>query len=669
MDKECCEEKHPEHKIHEKHNHKDHHVHMMEDFRKRFFISLVLTIPILVLSPLIQEFFGFELVFANSEYVLLVFSILIYLYGGYPFIKGMFSELKNKNPGMMTLIGIATSVSFFYSAAVVFGVQGKFFFWELATLIDVMLLGHWMEMRSVLGASRSLEKLAELLPSEVNVIRDGKTESIPLSELKGGDKVLVKPGGKIPADGVVTEGETSVNESMLTGESKPVSKKRGDEVIGGSINGDSAITVEIKKTGEDTYLSSIIDLVRKTQESKSRMQGLADKAAFWLTIIGILAGTITLVYWLGPEDFNFALERGVTVLVITCPHALGLAIPLVIAVSTSIAAAHGFLIRNRTQFENARKIDAVVFDKTGTLTEGKFKVSDIKLFDKKYRGNDILKFAASLESHSEHSIGMSILKEARRKKLKLSKASSTKAIKGKGIEGKVEKKKIKIVSAAYAKELGLETESKEKGKTTIYLFVDKKAVGSISLEDKIRKESFEAVKKLKSQGIKCMMLTGDNEEVAESVAGKLELEKYFAEVLPDEKVDVIKNLQKGGLKVAMVGDGINDAPALVQSDLGIAIGAGTDVAVESADIVLAKNDPRDIPSVIDLSRKTYEKMIQNLAWATGYNAIAIPLAAGVTYSQGIVLSPAMGALLMSLSTVIVAVNARFIKLENKKINQ
>lgn len=662
---ECCEEKHLGHEIHKEHNHHDHHMHMMEDFRKRFFICIILTLPILVLSPLIQSFFEFEFSFAYSDYVLFILSAAIYFYGGWPFLKGMFDELKNRNPGMMTLIGIATTVSFFYSAAVVLGfVSGKYFFWELATLIDVMLLGHWLEMRSVLGASRSLEKLAELLPSEVHVIRNGKTMDIPLSELKKGDKAIVKPGEKIPSDGIITEEKTSVNESMLTGESKPVAKKKGDEVIGGSINGDSSITIEIRKTGKETYLSSIIELVRKTQQSKSKMQGVADRAAFYLTIIGILAGAVTLFFWISAEDFNFALERSVTVLVITCPHALGLAIPLVIAVTTSIAAAHGFLIRNRTQFENARNMDAVVFDKTGTLTEGKFEVSEVKSFDKKYRQNDVLKLAASIESGSEHSIGISIVRHAKKKKLKFTKVASVKAIKGKGIEGKIGKKKILVVSGAYAKELGLKHETVEKGKTTVFVFSGNKPVGSISLEDKIRKESFRAVESLKSQGIKCMMLTGDNEEVAKSVAGKLKLEKYFAEVLPEQKVDIIKKLQKEGMKVAMVGDGINDAPALTQADLGIAIGAGTDVAIESADIVLVKSNPRDIPSVIGLSKKTYRKMLQNLTWAAGYNVIAIPLAAGILFPQGILLTPAMGAILMSLSTVIVAVNAKFIKLEN-----
>jgi Cu2+-exporting ATPase len=659
-DMECCEHEKGHHEM-KKHDHHDHHVHMVEDFKKRFFISLILTIPVLALSPLIQTFFGFELVFAGSAYVLLVLSVAIYFYGGYPFLKGMFEELGKRNPGMMTLIGIATTVSFFYSAAVVFGIPGKFFFWELATLIVVMLFGHWMEMRSVLGASRSVEKLAELLPSVAHVLRGDAIVDISLSELKKGDKAIVKPGEKIPSDAIVVEGKAWVNESMLTGESKPVSKKDGDNVIGGSINGESSITVEIEKTGEETYLSQIIELVRKTQASKSRMQGLADRAAFWLTLIGITAGAITFGFWISTQEVVFALERAVTVLVITCPHALGLAIPLVIAVSTSIAAAHGFLIRNRTQFEDARDVDAVVFDKTGTLTEGKFEVSEIVSFSKTFKEKDLLRFAASLESLSEHSIGASIVKRAKEKKLKLAKVKSPKAIPGKGMKGIIGKDRITIASAAYAKELGLEAKAAGKGKTTVYLIVNKKLVGSISLEDRMRGESYEAVKKLRSMGIKCMMLTGDNKEVAKAVAEKLKLEGHFAEVLPEQKVGVIKELQDKGLRVAMVGDGINDAPALVQSDLGIAIGAGTDVAVESADIVLARNDPRDIPAILGLSKATYGKMLQNLGWATGYNLIAIPLAAGVLYSQGILLSPAIGALLMSASTVIVAINARMLK--------
>ncbi len=647
-------------KAHMKGRH-EHHAHMLEDFKRRFLVSLILTIPVLALSPLIQSFFGFELVFVGSAYVLFLFATVIYFYGGYPFLKGMFDELGKRNPGMMTLIGIATSVSFFYSAAVVFGIPGKFFFWELATLIDVMLLGHWMEMRSVMGASRSIEKLAELLPSVVHVLRKGSIIDMPLSELRKGDRAIVKPGEKIPADAVVVEGRTSVNESMLTGESRPVAKKKGSPVIGGSINGESSITVEIEKTGEETYLSQIIELVRKTQQSKSRMQGLADRAAFWLTLIGITAGMITLGFWATTQEFVFALERAVTVMVITCPHALGLAIPLVIAVSTSLAAVHGFLIRNRTSFENARMMDAVVFDKTGTLTKGKFEVSEVRPLGSGFKEKDILRLAASLESLSEHPLGASIVKRAKEKKMKLAKVKSSKAIPGKGIEGMIGKDRIRIASAAYAKQLGFKIRAAEKGKTTVYLIANKKLAGSISLEDRIRGESYEAVEKLRSMGIKCMMLTGDNKEVAEAVAERLKLEEHFAEVLPEEKVDVIKRLQEEGLKVAMVGDGINDAPALVQSDIGIAIGAGTDVAMESADIVLVRNDPRDIPAIIGLSKATYGKMLQNLGWATGYNALAIPLAAGVLYSQGILLSPAIGALLMSASTVIVAINARMLK--------
>jgi Cu2+-exporting ATPase len=643
------------------HKHHDHHRMMMEDFKKRFIVSLVLTIPVLALSPLIQSFFGFELSVAGSAYILLLFSATIYFYGGYPFLKGMKDELAKRNPGMMTLIGIATSVSFFYSAAVVFGIPGKFFFWELATLIVVMLFGHWMEMRSVMGASRALTKLAELLPSTAHLLKKGSITDVPLSALKKGERVIVKPGERIPADGIVIEGQTSVNESMLTGESKPMTKEKGSIVIGGSINGESSITVEIKKTGKETYLSQIIELVRKTQASKSRMQGLADRAAFWLTLIGISAGIITFAYWMQVQESVFALERAVTVLVITCPHALGLAIPLVTAVSTSLAATHGFLIRNRTPFENARNVDAVVFDKTGTLTEGRFSVSKIMASREEFSEKKILRLAASLETLSEHSIGAGILRKAKEEKISTVKVKSFKAIPGKGIQGIIGKNHMMVVSAAYAKELGFEVAGGGIGKTTIHLLVNKKLAGSISLEDQIRAESLEAVERLEGMGIKCMMLTGDNEGVAAEVAERLGLEKYFAEVLPEKKVKIIKELQQNGLKVAMVGDGINDAPALVQSDLGIAIGAGTDVAVESADIVLARNDPRDIPAIIGLSKATYGKMLQNLGWATGYNVIAIPLAAGILFSQGILLSPAIGALLMSASTVIVAVNAGMLK--------
>jgi Cu2+-exporting ATPase len=652
-------------KNHRKHDQEDHHQMMLKDFKKRFFVSLFLSIPILALSPLIQSFLGFSLSFAGSDIALLAFSSAIFFYGGYPFLKGMLREIQNHNPGMMTLIGMATSVSFFYSVAVLLGIQGRFFFWELATLIDVMLLGHWMEMRSVMRASRSIEKLAELLPSKAHQIKNGKTEDVPLSDIEEDDIVLVKPGEKIPADGHISNGTGHVDESMLTGESEPVKKEKGDKVVGGSVNGDSSIKVRIGSIGDETYISKMIELVKKTQKEKSKMQSLADKAAFILTIIGISAGIVTFSLWFLQTGVPFALERAITVMVITCPHALGLAIPLVLAVSTSIAASRGFLIRNRTPFENARNLDTIVFDKTGTLTMGSFKVSKINTLAN-YGKEELLRIAASVEKDSEHSIGAGIVSKAKEKKLDIPDAASVKAIRGRGIRGEVDGKDVIICGPGYLEELGIEIpQEEESGMTVVYIVINGEHEGSISLGDRIRKESYEAIKALKQKGIKCYMVTGDKNDVAKSVAEELGLDKYHAEVLPDEKVKIISGLQKEGKKVAMVGDGINDAPALAKSELGIAIGAGTDVAIESADIVLARSDPKDIPSIIGLSRKTYRKMLENIGWATGYNALAIPLAAGVLINQGIVLSPAVGALLMSASTIIVAINARLLKIRRE----
>lgn len=652
------------------HNHHGHHAHMVDDFRKRFWISLVLTVPILILSPMIQEFLGLgeALRFPGDMYITFILSSVVFFYGGYPFLKGLFDELKEKSPGMMTLIALAISVAYFYSSAVVFGVPGKVFFWELATLIDIMLLGHWIEMKSVMGASRALEELAKLMPSDAHkVMEDGSVKDVPLSELHSGDRVLIKPGEKIPADGLIVEGETSVNEAMLTGESKPVSKKENDKVIGGSINGEGSLTITVEKTGKDSFLSQVIDLVRQAQESKSRTQDLANRAAFWLTIIALTAGAITMFIWLAVvnQDFVFALERTVTVMVITCPHALGLAIPLVVAVSTAISASNGLLIRNRAAFERARNIQAIIFDKTGTLTQGKFGVTDVIVLDGEIKKEELLKYAASVESRSEHPIAKGIAESAK----DLYEVKNFKAITGKGAEGKVNGQDVKIVSPGYLKENNIAAEDGKidelsvQGKTVVYVLIDGKVKGAIALADIIREESKETIAALKNMGIRCLMLTGDNKQVAKWVAEELELDDYFAEVLPDQKADKVKEVQSQGLIVAMTGDGVNDAPALATADIGIAIGAGTDVAVETADIVLVRSNPRDVTTIVKLAKATYNKMVQNLAWATGYNAFAIPLAAGVLYSYGIILSPALGAVLMSLSTVIVAINARLLKLE------
>lgn len=652
--------------------HHDHHAMMVEDFKKRFWISLVPTVPILALSPLVQQFLGIQgqFNFPGDLYVLFALSTFVFFYGGWPFLKGGYDELSSKEPGMMTLIGLAISVAYGYSSAVVFGLEGKVFFWELATLVDIMLVGHWIEMRSVMSASRALEKLAQLMPNEAHLLKeDGSTEDVPLDRLQVGNKLIVKPGEKIPADGEVIEGSTDVNESLLTGESRPVSKETGDEVIGGSVNREGSVTIEVKKLGDDSFLSQVISLVEEAQSSKSKTQNLANRAAAWLTLVALAAGAITLFAWSywSSHDFVFAVERMVTVMVITCPHALGLAIPLVVAVSTSKAANNGFLIRNRTAFELAREIDAIIFDKTGTLTKGEFGVTDILAFSENQTEDELLKLAASLETRSEHSIARGIVEAID----DTYEPEDFQSITGKGIRGKVKGHELAVVSPGYLRENQIDITGKEKvdtlsrqGKTVVFVLIDGSLAGAIALGDTIREESFKAIRRLNEMGVKCMMLTGDNEQVAAYVAGELELEDYFAEVLPDEKSDKVKEVQGRGLRVAMVGDGVNDAPALAQADVGIAIGAGSDVAVETADLILVKNNPDDVASVITLAKATYRKMVQNLFWATGYNVFAIPLAAGAFYWAGIILSPAVGAVLMSLSTVIVAVNARILNVES-----
>lgn len=654
---------------HNKHGHHNHHQHMVSDFKKRFIVSIILTIPVLLLSSTIQKFLrlGSILKFPGDEYVLFALSTIVFFYGGWPFLKGLFNELKSKQPGMMTLIGLAISVAYIYSSAVVFGLKGEFFFWELATLIDIMLLGHWIEMKSIMGASNALQELARLMPKDAHKITpDNKTVDIPLEELKIGDNVLVKPGEKIPADGKIVKGETSVNESMLTGESKPVLKNIGAKVVGGSINGEGSVTVEVEKTGRDSFLSGVIKLVREAQESKSKTQDLANRAAFWLTIIGISAGAITLAVWLVllDKDFTFSLERTVTVMVITCPHALGLAIPLVVAVSTAISARNGFLIRDRAAFEKARNIDAIIFDKTGTLTKGEFGVTDIINLSEDIKDTILLKYAASLEAQSAHPIARAIAKSTDDRY----EVIGFRSITGKGAEGFINGKNIKIVSPGYLKENNINVKDNEninrlayQGKTIVFVLMDNRLAGAIALADIIREESKEAIKKLKEMNIKPMMLTGDNKQVAKWVAEEVGIEEYFAEVLPKDKTDKVKEVQSRGLVVAMTGDGVNDAPALAQADIGIAIGAGTDIAVETADIILVRSNPLDVVSIVGLSKATYRKMLQNLGWATGYNAFAIPLAAGVLFPLGIILSPAIGAALMSVSTVIVAINSRFLK--------
>ncbi|MFO8019923.1 MAG: copper-translocating P-type ATPase [Promethearchaeia archaeon] len=645
-----------------------HHRMMIRDFRRRFIISIIITIPILLFSPFIQSLTGLTILFPGISYVSFGLSSVIFFYGGRPFLSGLIDEVRERSLGMMTLIAVAISVAYFYSTAVTFGLEGDIFFWELATLIDIMLLGHWIEMRSILGASRALEKLVELMPSEAHLIQDGEVNDVDLQELKKEDKILIKPGEKIPADGIILEGKSYIDESMLTGESIPVKREEDQEVIGGSINGDSSLKVRVKSTGEDSYLSRVINMVREAQASKSKNQRLADRAAFWLTIIALSVGFTTLISWsLLGESFNFAIERMATVMVITCPHALGLAIPLVVAVSTTLSAKNGLLIRNRSAFEASRKISTVIFDKTGTLTEGKFAVNKIQSLKTEYDEDEILKIAASLEQKSEHPIAQGIIRKAKEKNIPIPEAKNFNIMKGKGVEATLNGDKYGIYSPNYLEKIDLEEPKNLKTgpiDTVVFLVQERQdLIAAVTLSDKIRDESYEAIDTLKKMGIKCWMLTGDNEKVAKTVSEELKLDGYFAELLPDEKLEKIKEIQKRGEFVAMTGDGINDAPALAQADVGIAIGSGTDIAAETADIILVESSPKDVSSLIKFGEATYNKIIQNLFWATGYNVFAIPLAAGVLINLGIVISPAIGALLMSLSTVIVAINAKLLKVE------
>ncbi|MEX2008513.1 MAG: copper-translocating P-type ATPase [Candidatus Spechtbacterales bacterium] len=658
-----------EHEALEHHGgHENHHAHMVVDFRRRFWISLVSSIPVLALSPFLQGVFGLpSITFPGSGTFVFALAALVYAWGGWPFLKGLWEEVLAKQPGMMTLVATAISAAFWYSTAVMAGITpGETLFWELVTLVDIMLLGHWLEMRSVLGASRALEELSKLMPQTAHkLFANGETRDVDVAELRVGERVLVKPGEKIPVDGVVVEGVTSVNEAMLTGESKPVEKRQGSEVIGGSINADGSVIVDIRKLGKDTFLASVISLVEQAQAGKSRTQNLANRAAMWLTVIALGGGALTLTAWLvflGAET-DFALQRMIAVVVIACPHALGLAVPLVVAFSTSLSARNGLLIRDRNAFEQARELDAVVFDKTGTLTKGSFVVSDVMALGDAFDKDEALRLAASVEAHSEHPIAGAIMERAGR----VAPVSNFQNIPGKGATGMVEGRSVVVASPAYFSEAGLFADKaviervSEEGKTTVYVAVDGRLVLAIALDDEVREESRAAVTRLKEMGIRTIMLTGDNEAVARRVAHELGIDEYFAAVPPDRKAERIRQVRSRGLKVAMVGDGVNDAPALATADVGIAIGAGTDVAIEAADIVLVRNNPMDVVLVVGLAKQTYRKMVQNLWWATGYNIVALPLAAGVLAGVGIVLSPAVGAILMSASTIIVAVNASLLK--------
>lgn len=651
----------------------DHHTMMINDFKKRFWVSLILSVPILLLSEMIQHWLGFEIKFAGDKYVLLALSSFIFFYGGWPFLKGFIDEVKEKSPGMMTLIALAITVAYVFSVAIIFGFEGMDFFWELATLIVIMLLGHWLEMKSVLGASKALQLLVSMMPAEAHKVHGDHIMDVKLEELEKDDIILIKPGEKVPADGIVTEGESYLNESMLTGESKPVKKEKNDKVIGGSINGNGSLRVKVLHTGKDSYLNKVITLVQEAQKTKSRTQHLADRAAKWLTYIALGVGLITLIIWLSlGHGMNYAIERMVTVMVISCPHALGLAIPLVVAISTAVSAQNGLLIRNRTAFENSRKITTMVFDKTGTLTKGEFGVTRIETISNISK-NELLQYAAALEQFSEHPIAVGIIEKAKKERLEIFKTENFNAITGKGVEAKVNDKNVKVVSPGYLREKQISipsNSSSSEAETIVFVLIDDQVAGYIALADEIRPESRSAIDMFKKNGIKVMMATGDNERVAKAVADELGLDGYYAEVLPHQKVEIVKELQNKNEFVAMTGDGVNDAPALAQADVGIAVGSGTDVAAETADIILVNSNPKDILNLIMFGKATYKKMVQNLIWATGYNAIAIPLAAGVLYSTGFVLDPAIGAVFMSLSTIIVAINAQLLRKQvTGKINK
>lgn len=642
--------------------------HHTPDFLKRFWITLVLSVPVLLLSHMIQQWLGFTIAFQGDKYVLLVLGSIIYFYGGMPFFKGFLGEVKAGAIGMMTLVALAITVAYVYSVAVVFGLRGMDFFWELATLIVIMLLGHWLEMRSQMAASKALQSLVALLPNDVTVEQNGSPVKIKLEQLKNGDTIIIRPGEKVAADGLIVEGSSYLNESMLTGESIPVRKESGGKVIAGSINGDGALKIKATGVGKDSYLNKVINLVQDAQAAKSNTQNLADKVAKWLTIVAIVVGVGTFAYWyITMGDLAFALERMVTVMVTACPHALGVAIPLVVAISTTLSATNGLLIRNRTAFETTRKLSTIIFDKTGTLTKGSHTVQKIIPLTEHYSENDLLQYAAAVQQNSEHHIAKGIMQTLSEKKLELWKSDNFRYMQGIGVTGIVNGKSVVAAGPNYFVQNNKQVpaipeEINQDAETVNFILIDDVPVGIVSLADSIREGAKEAIDQLRSMNIKSFLLTGDNEKVAAAVSKQLGMDGYLANVLPHHKQEKVKEFQDKGEIVAMTGDGVNDAPALAAADVGIAVGSGTDVAAETADIILVNSDPRDVVKMIDFGKKTYSKMIQNLVWAVGYNVVAIPLAAGVLYPT-FVLSPAMGAVLMSVSTIVVALNASLLKID------
>lgn len=681
------EHKHNQHHNHSNHSHNHHEGHdhgAMDhsahggDFKKKFFVSLFLGIPIILMAPMMGIELPFQFTFPGSEWVVLILGTILFFYGGMPFLKGAKMELEMKNPGMMMLISLGISVAYFYSVYAF--VANNFlhssvhimdFFWELATLILIMLLGHWIEMNAISNAGNALQKMAELLPNLATVIKeDGSTEEVALQEVMVGQKVLVKAGEKVPTDGEILEGQTSINESMITGESKDVIKKVHDKVIGGSVNGSGAITIEVTGTGESGYLSQVMELVGSAQNEKSRVESLSDKVAKWLFYIALTVGIVAFIVWfILTKDINIALERMVTVLIIACPHALGLAIPLVTARSTSLGAQNGLLVKDRQALEVAKKVDIIMMDKTGTLTEGNFAVNEFESFSQDNTKEEVLSLMAALEQTSSHPLAVGVLNKMEELGLSIPKASDVTNLPGIGMEGLVEGKDVKIVSISYMNQHDLPFNEKEfnelssQGNSVSFLLVNHETIGLIAQGDQIKPDSKEMINELKAQGIKPVMLTGDNKQVANVVAKQLGIETVHAELMPEDKEKIVKEYKEQGLVVMMVGDGVNDAPGLARADIGVAIGAGTDVAIDSADVILVKSNPFDILHFLSLSKNTQRKMVQNLWWGAGYNIVAIPLAAGILASVGVILSPAVGAVLMSFSTVIVAINAMLLKIK------
>ncbi|PQD91220.1 copper/silver-translocating P-type ATPase CopB [Enterococcus faecium] len=666
-----------DHSMHMDHEHggMDHSMHM-GNFKQKFWLSLILAIPIILFSPMMGMEFPFQVTFPGSDWLVLILATILFIYGGQPFLSGAKMELKQKSPAMMTLIAMGITVAYIYSVYSFIAnllnphTHVMDFFWELATLIVIMLLGHWIEMNAVSNASNALQKLAELLPESVKrLTKDGKEETVSLKEVNEGDRLIVRSGDKMPTDGVILKGETIVDESAVTGESRGIKKQANDKVIGGSINGDGTIEIEVTGTGENGYLAKVMEMVRKAQGEKSKLESLSDKVAKWLFYVALIVGILAFIAWLFLTDLPNALERMVTVFIIACPHALGLAIPLVVARSTSIAAKNGLLLKNRNALEQANDLDVIMLDKTGTLTEGKFTVTGVEVLDDAFNKNEILRYLGALEANANHPLAVGIMNYLKEHEIKPYQAENLKNLSGVGLEATVKKQQVKIVNEKEVERLGLNVEQallkpyQEQGNTISFLILENHLAAIVALGDVVKTEAKEFIRTLKERKITPVMLTGDNKNAAQAVADYLGIEEYYGGLLPDDKEAVVQKYLDQGKKVIMVGDGINDAPSLARASIGMAIGAGTDIAIDSADVVLTNSDPKDILHFLDLAKQTRKKMIQNLWWGAGYNILAIPLAAGILAPIGIILSPAVGAVLMSLSTIVVALNALTLKIK------